>query len=284
MKQFHEAPNTFVSQVDLKVENLERSLTFYKNIIGFQVLEQSENKAVLTADGKTPLLSIEQPEGVIPKQPRTTGLYHFALLLPTRADLARVLQHFVNISYPLQGASDHLVSEALYLADPDGNGIEIYSDRPADEWNWHNNEVEMTTQGLEVQNLLAEGEGVSWNGLPAGTLMGHIHLHVSEFAKTEEFYLKGLGFEIVCRYGGQALFISTGGYHHHIGLNTWNGVGAPAPSENSVGLKWFSLVYPNEQSRREAIERLQTMGASVKEEDGVVLTKDPSGTHIRLLV
>lgn len=177
-------------------------------------------------------------------------MYHFALLLPSRNDLARILRHFIQIRYPLQGASDHLVSEAIYLADPDGNGIEIYSDRPSAAWNWENGEVEMATVPLDAENLLAEGDGEAWTGLPSNTLMGHIHLHVSELQKTEEFYIQGLGFNIVNRYGRQALFISTGGYHHHIGLNTWNGVGAPAPLENSVGLKRFSLVLPNKETRK----------------------------------
>jgi catechol 2,3-dioxygenase len=284
MMKFHRHPNTFVGQVDLKVANLERSLEFYQKVIGFQVLERSERKAVLTANGTTPLLTIEQPENVLPKQPRTTGLYHFALLLPTRNDLARILRHFIQIRYPLQGASDHLVSEALYLADPDGNGIEIYSDRPSSAWNWENGEVEMATVPLDAENLLAEGEGEPWTGLPSDTLMGHIHLHVSELQKTEEFYTKGLGFHIVNRYGSQALFISTGGYHHHIGLNTWNGVGAPAPSENSVGLKRFTLVLPNEETRRKVIEQLQKINAWVKEENDIVLTKDPSDNMIELSI
>ncbi len=142
----------------------------------------------------------------------------------------------------------------------------------------------MATQALDVQNILAEGHGETWEGLPAETLMGHIHLHVSEFEKTEEFYLKGLGFEVVCRYGGQALFISTGGYHHHIGLNTWNGMGVPAPAENSVGMKQFTLVLPNEEARLKIVEQLQTIGSSVKEKDGVFVTKDPSGTQIQLSI
>ncbi|PLR77961.1 glyoxalase [Bacillus sp. V3-13] len=282
--EFHRQPHTFVRHVDLKVENLERSLNFYQHMIGFRVLEQSAGKAVLTADGRTPLLSIEQPENVVPKQPRTTGLYHYALLLPKRSDLAAVLKHFIKNGYPLQGASDHLVSEALYLADPDGNGIEIYSDRPASTWDWHNGEVVMTTERLDAEDLLAEGDGKEWNGLPEGTLMGHIHLHVAELQKTEQFYVQGLGFDIATRYGNQALFISTGGYHHHIGLNTWNGVGAPAPAENSVGLNWFSLVLPNEQARKEVIGQLHKIGATVREENGVFLTEDPSGNRIQLVV
>lgn len=281
---FHQSPHTFVDQVHLKIANLQRSLQFYQEVIGFRILEQSERKAVLTADGITPLLTIEQPVNVMPKQPRTTGLYHFALLLPTRSDLAKIIEHFIKIGYPLQGASDHLVSEALYLADPDGNGIEIYSDRPSSNWDWNNGEVIMATERLDIENILAESDGGQWNGLPAHTLMGHIHLHVAELQNTEDFYGHGLGFDVVSRYGHQALFISTGGYHHHIGLNTWNGVGAPAPSENSVGLVSFSLVFPNEEARKMVIERLKQIGATIIQENGGTFTKDPSGNRIQLRV
>jgi catechol 2,3-dioxygenase len=281
---FHREPNVFVSHVHLKVADLQRSLLFYQQIIGFQVIEQTEKKAILSADGKTPLVTIEQPENIRPKQPRTTGLYHFALLLPSRSDLAKVVEHFIKIGYPLQGASDHLVSEALYLADPDGNGIEIYADRPASTWKWNSDEVVMSTDRLDIESILAEGDGKPWNGLPAATLMGHVHLHVSELHKAEAFYCKGLGFDIVTRYGGQALFISTGRYHHHIGLNTWNGVGAPAPSEDSVGLKNYTLVYPNEEAREHTVANLNKLGAAVIQENGQLMTEDPSGNRIILSI
>ncbi|MCP3740559.1 VOC family protein [Rossellomorea sp. BNER] len=281
--KFQQKPYTFVSQVDLKVENLERSLSFYKQVIGFQILEQSERKATLTADGKTPLLSIEQPEDVKGKEPRTTGLYHFALLLPSRADLAKALQHFIKMNIRL-GASDHLVSEALYLDDPDGNGIEIYADRPSSTWSWKDGQVVMATEPLNAENLLTETNGEQWNGLPQDTLMGHIHLHVSELEKTKEFYLEGLGFDLVTQYGSQALFISTGGYHHHIGLNTWNGIGAKSPSKNSAGMKWFSLVYPTEEARKNVVNQLKNIGAAIQEDNGEFNTEDPSGNRIRLLI
>ncbi|MFT4416148.1 VOC family protein [Fredinandcohnia humi] len=280
---FHRPPHTFVGQVELKVMDLERSLTFYQEIIGFKVLEKTESKALLTADGKNPLLIIEQPANVTTKEPRRTGLYHFAILLPTREDLGKVLLHLIQNNIPL-GASDHLVSEALYLDDPDGNGIEIYADRPAETWDWNNGEVKMVTEPLDGQGVLEEGKGQPWTGLPSDTLMGHIHLHVSELKKTEEYYTNGLGFEVVTRYGGQVLFISTGGYHHHIGLNTWNGVGAPPTPENSVGLKWFTLVLPSEEVRQKTISQLKDIGAFVREEDGIVETKDPSENKIRLVV
>ncbi len=281
---FHQAPVTFVGKLNLKVEDVKRSLTFYQEIVGLKVMEQTERTANLTADGKTVLLSIEQPENVLPKQPRTTGLYHFALLLPSREDLGRILKHFLQVAYPLQGASDHSVSEAVYLADPDGNGIEIYADREPSSWSWNNGEVAMRTEPLDAEAVLKAGEGDSWRGIPVDTVVGHIHLHVSEFPKTEEFYVKGLGFEVVTRYGGQALFISTGKYHHHIGLNTWAGVGAPQASPNSVGLESFTLMFPNEEKRERIIAQLKDIGASVTEEKGYFATSDPSGNRIRLQV
>ncbi|MED4402269.1 VOC family protein [Metabacillus fastidiosus] len=280
---FHQKPVTFVGQVNLKVQNLERSLAFYQKVIGFKVLEQTETSVSLTADGKTVLLSIQQPNNIVPKQERTTGLYHFALLLPRRSDLAKIVQHFIGIGLRF-GSSDHLVSEALYLSDPDGNGIEIYIDRDPSEWKWGNEEVEMAVDPLNFVSLLAEGKQQSWKGLPAATVMGHIHLHVSELKKTEEFYIKGLGFEVVNRYGAQALFISDSKYHHHIGLNTWNGVGAPAPSPNSVGLESFTLMLPNEEKRNKIITQLNSIGVSVTEENNSFITSDPSGNRIYLQV
>ncbi|MED4876316.1 VOC family protein [Anoxybacillus geothermalis] len=281
---FHRKPATFVSQVSIKVENIERSIDFYEQVIGFKVWKKTDRQALFTADGQTVLLSVEQPENVIPKQGRTTGLYHFALLLPTRADLGKVLGHLLRIGYPLQGGADHWVSEAIYLADPDGNGIELYADKPSSTWRWANGEVAMSTEPLDVKGLLAEGKEEAWHGLPRGTLIGHIHLHVSELRQAEQFYTKGLGFDVVNRYGGQALFLSTGKYHHHIGLNTWNGVGAPMPPANSVGLESFTLMLPDEAAKEKVAAGLREVGASVKEENGVLMTWDPSGNRILLQI
>ena len=228
---FHTKPTTFVGHVKIKVENLERSLTFYQEVLGFDILERTNSTAKLTTDGKTSILSLEQPENVIPKQGRTTGLYHFAILLPERSDLANIVVHFVEKGIRF-AASDHLVSEALYLDDPDGNGIEIYSDRDPSVWKWDSNEVAMTTIRLDIQNLLTSIKpGEKWEGMPQGTVMGHIHLHVAELEKTEEFYIKGLGLGVVNRFAGQALFMSDEKYHHHVAINVWNGVGAPKPAE-----------------------------------------------------
>lgn len=274
--KFHRYPNTFIGTVHIKVGNLDRSVDFYKSVIGLQLLEKEDRKAVMGA-GSVPLLVLEEPLNVIPKQGRTAGLYHFAILLPTRVDLGKTLRHLLEIGYPL-GAADHLVSEALYLDDPDGNGIEIYTDRPSAEWKWENKEVEMATKQLSAESLLAEAGNEKWEGIPEGTIMGHIHLHVADLKEAKRFYGEGLGFDLVSRYP-QALFMSTGGYHHHLGLNTWNGVGAPPAKENSVGLKQFSLIFAGEQEREEAVKRLKEMGADVTDEYKV---KDPSGNLIQL--
>nr|WP_263324043.1 VOC family protein [Neobacillus sp. Marseille-Q6967] len=281
MEGFHQEPNIYVGEVSIKVKNLEKSLAFYKEMIGFQVLKKTDQKAVLTTNGKTALLTLEQPENVISKPERTAGLYHFAILLPTRADLSVFLRHIVQKGYPL-GAADHYVSEALYLNDPDGNGIEVYRDRPSKEWTWKNGLVDMATEQLDGNGILAESDAV-WTGLPAGTLMGHIHLHVGDLKKAEEFYTRGLGFEIVSYYP-QAVFLSTGKYHHHIAINTWQGAGAPTPPENSVGLSWYTLVFPSETERDNAVKQLQQVGAPIRNEEGHIETKDPSGNRIRLLI
>ena len=282
--KFQSYPNTYVGQVHIKVTDLQKSLAFYQEIVGFDVLETDGQKAILTADGRSPLLVIEQPDLPEPKQPRTTGLYHFALLLPERKDLAKTLIHLLQSHYPLEGAADHFVSEALYLSDPDGNGIEIYTDRPDDTWKWEKGEVDMGTVALDAQGLVKEDDGKPWTGLPEETVMGHIHLHVANLAETEHFYLQGLGFERVLQYGEQALFISTGKYHHHIGLNTWNGAGAPSPSENSAGLKSFTLILPSDRALKETAERLEQMGVNLKWEAGQIITRDPSGNVILLSV
>ncbi|CAM3485104.1 VOC family protein [Marinicrinis lubricantis] len=281
---FHQNPNTFASEVHLLVSDLNRSISFYTEVIGFKVLEQSDSKAIFTADGAAPLLTVTESENVQPMQPRRTGLYHFALLLPTRRDLAKALRHLVQTGYPLQGASDHLVSEAIYLGDPDGNGIEIYADRPKEDWSWRGDQVVMSTEPLHVEELMSLDDQEAWTGLPSGTIMGHIHLHVADLHAAEQFYCNGLGFDIVTQYGTQALFISTGSYHHHIGLNTWNGVGAAAPDPNHVGLLFYTLVLPSQVALNETIQRLQQIGAWVEEQHSVTWTKDPSGNLIELRV
>lgn len=283
-KKFFQKPTTFVGEVNINVSNLQKSLDFYQRVFGFGILKQDEAGAVLSADGARPILTLKQPEGVIPRAGRTTGLYHFAILLPRRADLANFLKHLVQTEgHKLRlGASDHFVSEALYFDDPDGNGIEVATDRNSSEWNWNEGLVDMGTVALDANNLLGESDK-EWDGVPKDTVMGHIHLHVADLEETEHFYVNGLGFDIVTRYPG-ALFASTGGYHHHLGLNVWNGTGAPTPAKNSVGLNWFTLVFSDDAKRQQKIESLRSVGAEVVAENNYYVTKDPAGNTIQLHV
>ncbi|WP_100012372.1 VOC family protein [Lentibacillus sediminis] len=277
-EKFFQPPATYVNELSLKVTNLERSVVFYQNIIGFRVLEQTDRKAILTADGKTPLLTLEQPEGIQAKEERKTGLFHFAILLPTRADLANFLRHVVQKGVRL-GASDHHVSEALYLNDEDGNGIEVYHDRSSEQWKWSGDQVFMNTEPLDADDLIKE-VNAEWSGLPSDTVIGHIHLHVASLPETETFY-RTLNFQVATNYPG-ALFMSTASYHHHLGLNIWNGEGAPAPAKNSAGLNWYSLKFPSVAEREEVIARLEQAGNQVSKDGVDYFVEDPAGNLIRL--
>lgn len=283
-KKFFQSPTIYVGEVNINVMDLERSLDFYRDFLGFQVLEQTEREAKLTADGKTSILSLVQPEGVQPKVPRTTGLYHFAILLPTRADLAALLQHIAqNAGSNMRlGASDHYVSEALYFDDPDGNGIEIAHDRDASTWEWHGDQVNMATVAMDAEGVMKELEG-PWEGMPEDTLMGHIHLHGADIEESRNFYVNGIGYDVVTEMPS-ALFTSHNGYHHHVAINVWQGVGAPPAPENSVGLNWFSLVFPDEATRNQTLEKVRALNAPVREEGKDYLVDDPAGNTIRFIV
>ncbi|KIL50939.1 VOC family protein [Jeotgalibacillus campisalis] len=278
---FHQPPASFVGQIELVVSDIERSLAFYECIVGLKLISRDEKSAKLSADGSKILLSIVQTEEVKEKEPRSTGLYHFALLLPTRSDLADLVKHLVKKGVKL-GGSDHGVSEAVYFDDPDGNGIEVYRDRSHTEWGWNNSQVKMSVDPLNIEELLSEGQR-EWSKVPLKTIIGHLHLHVSELDKTQEFYREGLGLDVVSRFNGQALFMSTAGYHHHIGLNTWKGVDAPPPSKNSVGLHWFSFVVNDEDEKMKVVERLQKLNYAVYSKEGCFWTQDPSGHQIKII-
>lgn len=281
---FHTKPVTYVGEVGLKVLDLKEMTRFYKEVIGFELLEETESTAVLGAGGQA-LLKLETVEGLTPKKDRYAGLYHFAILLPDRKALAKILIHLHNSGIRL-GSSDHLVSEALYLSDPEGNGIEIYRDREPEEWNWNGGQVDMAVDPIDAEGLVqtAQQAGEVWQGMPAGTVMGHIHLHVSNLPEAQKFYVDGLGFEIVTSMGGQALFLADQKYHHHIGLNVWNGIGIPALPEKEAGLNYYTLVLEDEEKRSRLAEHLQTMGTEITEHENYLETTDPSGNHIRLTV
>ncbi|WP_221566863.1 VOC family protein [Alkalihalobacillus sp. TS-13] len=282
--KFHRHSNIYVRLVHLAVSDLKRSIDFYTNHLGFSVLEEKDGLVSLTANGKNPLITLKEKKDAEPKQRRATGLYHFAILLPTREDLGASLKRLIDKRYPLQGGSDHLFSEALYLADPDGNGVEIYTDRPADQWTWNDGELPFVSDPLDMEDLLKTAYTKTRDGLPADTVIGHIHLHVNDLERAKQFYVDGLGFDITVPFRHQALFVASGGYHHHVGLNTWNGTGAPRPQENEVGMKWYTIVFPSERQLMDTAVRLHALGYKVDKDDQLVFTEDPSGNRIQLVV
>ena len=264
--------------VHLTVSDLERSLEYYRRVVGLDVLEQGAGRASLGADSTELLGLVEQP-GAQPSD-GYTGLYHFALLAPDRPSLARWLAHAVRDQVPLTGLSDHYVSEAIYLRDPDRHGIEIYADRPRELWEGRVGE-RMTTEPLDVKDLLGEADG-DFDGLPAGTTMGHVHLKVAAIPQTVEFYRDVLGFDLVVERVPQAAFLSAGGYHHHLGANTWESAGAPAPPVGSAALRHATVVLPSAEARDEAVRRVADAGQEPEETATGTLVRDPSGNAVLL--
>jgi catechol 2,3-dioxygenase len=271
-------PNTRCGTVAFVVADLPTSLRYYQERIGLRVHRQEDGLAWLGAGGEDLLHLIEQP-GARPVQRGRTGLYHFAILTPSRAELAKALHHLLRTETPIDGASDHGVSEALYLSDPDGHGIEIYRDRPKREWPVHGADLQMTTNPLDARGLLAAARNGDdgWEGLPPATIIGHVHLHVSDLAAAENFYVNLLGLDLMQRFGGQASFVSAGGYHHHLGLNTWAGVGAPPPPDTAARLAWFELVLPDGEALEKVTARLQAAGLGGPAHGGVWRIPDPAG-------
>ncbi len=249
--------DTAIGVVHLVVRDLERSVGFYRRLIGLEEIERRGGVARLGADGHALLELRGEPEAS-PRPARTTGLFHFAILVPSRGELACSLARLAAGGGRLTGASDHLVSEALYLNDPDGIGIEIYRDRPREEWEYDGDAIRMATLPLDLEAILAELPESFDPGQPiaAGTRIGHVHLNVASIADSESFYADGLGFDVTVRTYPGALFVSAGGYHHHLGLNTWGGEGVPPPPEGAIGLERFELVVPN----AEAVEAVDPAG------------------------
>ncbi len=238
-------PGARIGAVHLRVADLDRLAAFYQACLGLEVRARETATARLGTESAELLVLHEDRSAR--RVTGTTGLYHFAILVPSRPDLARALKRLVDTSTRLQGAADHGVSEALYLADPEGNGIEIYRDRPRVEWPFVAGRLQMTTEPLDVQGLIAEADAAG-ERMAAGTTMGHVHLCVSDLAATEQFYAETLGFDLMQRFGQSAAFFSAGGYHHHIGANIWTSAGAPAPPPDALGLDYFEIVVPTPMS------------------------------------
>ena len=276
-------PATRIGLVKLSVGDLARSLTYYQQHIGLAVLDRRDNSATLGV-GATPLLHLHEVPGARIVR-RATGLYHFALRVPSRRDLASVSQHLFESETPIGGASDHHVSEALYLSDPDGHGIEIYRDRPRSEWYDANGVFTMNTTRLDIEGVLGElgADPPAWNGMPGGTDMGHIHLQVADVIAAERFYVDVLGLERMATYPS-ASFVSAGGYHHHIGLNSWAGVGVPAPPEGAARLLSYELCLPTTDALNAVMDRVRAADVPHTEQAEGWAVRDPSHNLVLLRV
>ncbi len=276
---------TRLGAVRLQVSDLARSLAWYGGTLGFRVLGREGATATLGAHGdERPLVELVERPGARPRPMRgRLGLYHVAILLPDRGSLGRFVRHLADIGAPA-GAGDHLVSEAFYLQDPDNLGIEVYADRPRDSWRRVGRELMMATDPVDVDALLAAAGAAAWTGMPGGTVIGHVHLHVGDTARAAAFYAEALGFDrMVWHYPG-ALFFGAGGYHHHLGANTWAGSGAVAPGDDEARLLEWTLEVPDEGSLAAVGESLARGGFAVQREPGAggLVTRDPWGTRLRV--
>jgi catechol 2,3-dioxygenase len=270
--------STHIGAVSLTVNDLETQTSFYERALGLRVLLR---------DGQT--VRLGPPEGPVilelvgdPDAPRrrhgTTGLYHFAVLVPSRADLAQALRRVLGAGWRFTGASDHLVSEALYLNDPEGNGIEIYRDRGREEWTRDDEgQLQMATLPLDLDGVVGEidSAGAIPAEMPDGTSIGHMHLQMAAIPAAEDFYVRALGFDPTVRTYPGALFVSAGGYHHHVGLNTWESAGGSPPPAGSTGLRSFEVVLPSAEDAQRAAEQARSAGAEVSARNGHAVVLDP---------
>ncbi len=271
-----------VGAVRLTAGDVARMREFYERAIGLRALDRSGDVVRMGAGG-FPVVELHASPDAAPRPAGTTGLFHLAILVPSRLELARALRRVADAGGRFTGASDHLVSEALYLHDPEGNGIEIYRDRPREEWRYSDGQLEMATLPLDLDGVLGELRGVDRgaNGMAGGTRLGHVHLQVADLDASWAFYVDLLGFDVTVESYPGALFLSFGGYHHHVGLNTWAGEGAPAPPPGARGLRWFEVRLPAAELDR-AAERLRGAGIDVEASREGLRATDPSGNGVLL--
>lgn len=272
-----------VGMVTLRVKSLDKVADYYRDVIGFTVMERSATAARLGTAGITLLVLEARPDAAI--EPRNAaGLYHTAFLMPTRKDLARWLVHAASHRVKLSGFADHLVSESVYLDDPEGNGIEVYADRDPSQWQWSEGGVKMAADELNIPDLLSlTNTRVSdYAKAPDGMRVGHMHLRVGDLAQAQSFYHGAVGLDPTRSLGGAA-FLSSGRYHHHLGMNVWQSQGASQRDDAMTGLAWFSLVTEKQELLAAQEERLRKGGARVAQLPDGVEAIDPWGTRVRLL-
>jgi catechol 2,3-dioxygenase len=270
-----------IGRVRLQVSHLETSLEYYTRVLGFRVLARQGSVARLGPEGGPVLIELHERTGARPVPRRgLLGLYHFAILLPDRTALGRFVAHLGEVG-AYAGSADHLVSEALYLSDPDGLGIEVYADRPRAQWRTNGGEIVMATEPLDMRALVRAAGGQPWTGMPPATTIGHVHFHVGALDAAEAFYHSALGFDkVVWSYPG-ALFLSAGGYHHHVGTNTW-AAGAPPAGEGDARLLEWELRLPAASDIDAAAANAMRAGYAVRNESADRLIRDPWGATVRL--
>jgi catechol 2,3-dioxygenase len=280
------AAGTSLGAVTLTVSDLARSRAFYETALGLSVRELDDGGLAFGVPGGADLVRVYGDASAPALDRRATGLYHLAILFPTRLDLAFALARLAEAHWTLDGVADHLVSEALYLSDPDGNGIELYRDRPREEWSYADGRLQMATLSLDLQELADELAGAEalQRSVPAGTTIGHVHLQVASIPDAEAFYHGVLGFDVTTRGYPGALFVSAGGYHHHLGLNTWHSAGSSPAAPGAVGLRSYEVVLPDRAELGRVLDRVRGAGPSpVTESADSAAVRDPSGNLVVVL-
>ncbi len=277
-----------IGRVRLRVADLTAMTRFYCDVLGLRRAPGDDDRiARLSVDGRPPFLFELEAVAGASRPPRgSTGLYHSAVLLPSRAWLGRLLRHLARCGVALDGASDHLVSEALYLRDPEGNGVELYADRPRETWPRRGGAIVMTTEPLDLDALAAAGAEGPWSGAPAGTRIGHIHLRVAALDRAEAFYHGVAGFDVTLRAYPGALFFSAGGYHHHVGVNVWGSAGGSPPPGAATGLQSFAILLPDGRELAEVVRRAGAAGVAIETgspRGGAVLLRDWDGIGVEVV-
>lgn len=275
---------THVSFISINVSSFVQSFNYYHHDLGFTVISKSEQSCIFGTSDFIPILEIIE-QANFPYQKRQAGLYHFAILLPNREELGRFLHHLIKRQIPVSGAADHGVSEAFYLQDPDHNGIEVYADRSHSLWYNEFQEMTMTTKEIDYTGLYYAGEGLDeFTTLPSGTILGHLHLYVSNLEKSRQFYEAAIGFNATVETFPGALFLSSEGYHHHLGLNTWLGKNLPKRNKATLGMNQYTLTYSKCETLSKTLLRLKELHFSVEELSDGYRTLDPDDNPIKLVL
>lgn len=279
-------PKSCIGYVHLRVSDLMKEIGFYKDLLGFQEVHRENATYYLSANGKGPYRILLTEDKKAPtRSPNSTGLFHLAIRVPNRKELAKTFLRLYENRYPFHGFADHGVSEALYMADPEGNGVEIYFDRPRDDWPYENGRLAMVTDPLDLDELVKElkDQRYEWSGIHPQTDIGHIHLQVSDLGRARSFYHEALGLDVVQDTFPGALFMSAGGYHHHVGANVWSSRGAKPAEENSLGLSAFGLHIPDEANKDNVLQQLDACGFAPQPMNGRVFVEDKDRIRIELM-